>query len=89
MLPWLILIHIRDDEHNFRLFIPLILVFIILLPLIVLALAVLILLTFIPGAAEARRWMQLAFYSPKILAAARGMEVKIRSNDADVYFRII
>jgi len=88
MLPMLLIIRIRDEGHRFRLFIPLILVYLLLLPLAVLATAVWLILRMIPGTGEAGRWMGMALYLPRLLSAARGMEIDVRDRKSDVRFYI-
>jgi len=88
MLPMLLVIRVRDDEHRFRLFIPLILVYLLLLPLAVLTAAVWLLLWLFPGTGEVRKWMGTALYLPRLLSAARGMEIDVRDRKSDVRFYI-
>lgn len=88
MLPQLLIMRISDSRKHFRLFIPLVLLYLLVLPLFILIAVIYGLLFLLPGTKEARSWMKIVFYSPKILAAARGMEIDVRSHDSDVRFLI-
>jgi len=85
MLPMLFWVKVHDEEHSFAFFIPLILVYLLLLPLFVLAaLAYAAMCLNWDHTKNARGYMMLVFSLPSLIAAARGTEVEIHSDTSDV-----
>ncbi len=85
MLPMILRIRIKNADTNFGLFLPMILIYILLLPVFAAVLIVLVLMLAAPGMSEkAWNFLKILFHLPALLSAARGMEVKVHSNDADV-----
>ncbi|GEM_PF-885019 len=85
MLPMMFWVKIHNEEHSFAFFIPLILVYLLLLPLFVLAaLAYAVMCLAWDNTKEARGYMMLFFSLPSLLAAARGTEIEVRSDTSDV-----
>lgn len=85
MLPMLLRIRVKSEEANFGFFLPLIIFYILALPLyVVVALVYLIMLMAGDGAREVRNYTKIAFYVPSLLKAAKGMEIEVHSDDSDV-----
>ena len=85
MLPMLFWIRVHDDEHSFAFFIPLILVYLLLLPVFVLAaLAYAVLGLIADDTSKARGYILAIFSLPSLFAAARGTEIDIHSDTSDV-----
>ncbi|MDC7226523.1 MAG: hypothetical protein PQJ61_07140 [Spirochaetales bacterium] len=89
MPPMILRIRIRSADANFSIFIPLLLFYILLLPIFIIAALVYAFMLLLPQLTkEARNYMRVVFHAPKLLNAAKGMEVDIESDDADVKFYI-
>lgn len=89
MLPMLIRIKVRDEARSFGFFLPMLLVYILLLPILVLgAIAFLILLAIPQTARQAQEYLALACALPSLLSASVGTEVVVKSDTTDVVVRI-
>ncbi|MDC7125756.1 MAG: hypothetical protein PQJ46_09320 [Spirochaetales bacterium] len=85
MIPMLLRVRIKNEETNFGFYLPLLLVYILLLPAyIIVAIIYAIMIAAGEKAKEARSYMKIAFYSPALLAAAKGTEIEVHSDDSDV-----
>ena len=84
MLPMLLRIRVKSDDGNINLFIPLLLVYILLLPAFIIVSVVYALMLISPATEEARRYIKLLFHTPGLLAAAKGTEIDVKSDDGDV-----
>lgn len=97
MLPMILRIRVKnkkpaqDESHpaSFNLYIPLLLLYILLIPVYAIVVIVYALMMTAPAAtSEARGYMKFAFHAPMLLNAAKGTEVYVDSDDADVIFYI-
>ncbi len=89
MLPMLLRIRIRDDKTSFGLFIPLIFVYLLMLPLYLLfSLVYGVVLLCTSPKAQTRLYMGLVFKLPLLLAAARGTEINVHSDKSKVILYI-
>jgi hypothetical protein len=85
MVPMLFWLKVRNDSHSFSICVPLLLVYILLLPLMALgAIAYAMMLLLPQQARQAREWMALLVSLPSLLTASKGTEVRVQSDDADV-----
>ena len=85
MLPMLLRVKIKSPDANFGLFLPLPIVYLLLLPAFAICGAVYaVLLAAGEQGREARQYLKLVFMAPRLLAAATGTEVIVRSDDTDV-----
>jgi hypothetical protein len=85
MLPMLFWVRVHDDKHSFAFFIPLILVYLLLLPVYVLAVLAYTFMGLMGDEARTARGYMLAIFSlPSLFAAARGTEIEIHSDSSDV-----
>lgn len=85
MVPMIFWIRIKSPETSFRLFIPLILVYLLLLIPYVICVLVYAFLSIAPeSTSTARGYLIIAVRSPAILIAMKGIEIKVHSNDSDI-----
>lgn len=85
MLPMLLRLKIRDENTSFGLFIPLIIIYILLLPAYIICGIVYALIAASGNAASnAGIYMKIVFRLPQILAAARGTEIIAHSDKSNV-----
>lgn len=85
MVPMLLRLKVKSDETSFGLWLPLLLVYILLVPAFVICSIVYAFMMLSPeGTKEARGFIKILFYLPVLLNAARGTEIEVHSNDADV-----
>ena len=85
MLPMLLRIRIRNEETSFGFFLPLILLYIILLPVMLICAIVYGFMLLAPQQTkEVRGYMIFVLKAPQLITAARGTEILVHSNDSDV-----
>ena len=86
MIPMLSRIRITPDRHSpIRLWLPLILVWLLLAPLVIIAAPFIIVIGLARGRNPIRQFLAVW----KILCASRGFCIDIRSRDANVLFEIV
>ncbi len=89
MLPMILRIRVKSKDASFGFYFPLILLYLLLLPVFVIATIVYAIMLASPEQTkEVRTYMRLLFHAPSLLCAAKGTEVEVHSNDADVMFFI-
>jgi len=82
MIFW---IKVRSTDASFWFFIPLILLYLLLIiPMILCGIAYLFMLLAPEETKQARTYMMFVFKSPWLISAAKGTEITVHSNDADV-----
>ena len=85
MLPMLLRLRVRSKEASFGFFLPMILIYILLLPIVIICLVAYGFMLLSPSQTlQARGYLKILFHAPKLLAAARGTEIEVHSDDADV-----
>ena len=85
MLPMILRIRVKSEDASFGFYLPLLLLYILLLPIYAITATVYgFMLLAEEQTKEARGYMKLLFHLPKLLNAARGTEVDVHSDDADV-----
>lgn len=85
MIPMIFRLKVKSDDASFGLYFPLLLFYILAVPLFIIAAVVYILMMLAPARTrESRRGMMFLFKSPRLLTAAKGMEIEVHSKDADV-----
>ena len=90
MLPMLLRVKIRDDARSFGFYLPMVLIYLLLLPVVLLgAIAVAILLAIPETSKQARSYLRLLLALPSLLSASIGTEVDIQSDTKDIVIRII
>ncbi len=82
MLPMLLKVELRNERHNFRLWIPLILLYLILAPLYLLLLIAYPFVRMIEGAQEVKGFFVLCINLPRLFTAMIGTEVEVDSKDS-------
>ena len=81
----LLRLKVRSNDASFGLFIPMLLIYILLIPVALICLIVYGFMLLSPAKSkEARGYLRIFFNLPKLLSAARGIEVDVHSDDADV-----
>ncbi|MBI9106250.1 MAG: hypothetical protein JEZ04_05845 [Spirochaetales bacterium] len=81
----LLRIKVKNKDASFGLFFPLILLYLLLLVAIILCgIAYAFMMLAPQKSKQARTWMMFVFKSPRLISAARGMEIMVHSNDSDV-----
>ncbi len=83
MLPMILWIRIRDENHSFRLLLPLLLVYILLLPFYVLCI-IAYPFTRLSGSLSAEGAVRIFLHLPVLFSSMRGTEVEFHSNDSDI-----
>ncbi|MGE4585609.1 MAG: hypothetical protein AB7C91_13245 [Sphaerochaeta sp.] len=88
-LPVLIHIKVHDPSHTFGLYLPMVLIYLLLLPFVILGAIVLVILLAIPETAkQARNYLVLAGALPSLLSSSIGTEIEVHSNTKDIQLRI-
>ena len=89
MLPMIVRIKITGETNSFGFFIPMIFVYLLLLPAYLICAIVYACMCLAPDATvTARAYLNIVLRSPLIFAAARGTEVAVQSNDSNVLLYI-
>ena len=84
-MPLLIRMKIITDDHRLNLFLPVPFIFILFLPFYLLCTVADIIVSAAAGAdSVAARYIRIALELPKLISAATGTEIFIKSADADV-----
>ena len=85
MVPMIFRIKVKSKDASFNLYIPLLLAYLLLLPAYLMIIIVYGFMLLAPQQTEeARGYMRFAFHAPALLNAAKGTEIEVHSNDADV-----
>lgn len=85
MIPMILRLKVRSDDTSFGFYFPLLLLYILALPIFIIAAIVYAFMMLAPyRTKEARGYMMFLFKSPQLLTAAKGMEIEVHSKDADV-----
>ncbi len=87
-VPMILWMKFRDENHSFRIWLPLILVYILLLPLVALGLIALPFLYLAKENPQARAVMRLLLYLPQLVRSMNGTEIDIHSDDSDITLSI-
>ncbi len=81
----LVRVKIRDEKKSFGLYLPLGLMYLLLVPILVLgAIALLVLLALPKTAGKAQSYLQLILAMPSLLSASIGTEIAVQSNEKDI-----
>ncbi len=89
MIPMLLWISVKSDKSSFKLFLPLILVYLLLFTAQVLSLVLyMVLLTSPRRTVLARSYLMIIVRLPMLLTAAKGVDVSVHSNDSNIQFFI-
>jgi hypothetical protein len=89
MLPMLIQVKVRDEARSFGFYLPMLLVYLLFLPILALgAIAFLILLAIPQTSRQAQEYLALVWALPSLLSASVGTEVIVQSDTKDVVVRI-
>ena len=90
MLPMLLRLRVKSRDASFGFFFPMLLLYILILPIYLIVAVVYLFMMFAPDQSEAvRRYMTIFFRTPQLLSAARGIQIKVQSKDADVIMFLI
>jgi len=85
VLPMLLRVKVRDEKSSFGFFIPLIIVYMLFVPIIILGGVAYAILLIIPETTkQARSYLQLIMSLPSLLSASIGTEIEIHSDDKDI-----
>lgn len=89
MIPMLLRVSVRSDKSSFKLFLPLILIYLLLFIAQLLSLISYMVLLAIPKrTVTARSYLMIIVRLPVLLTAAKGIAVSVHSNDSDIQFSI-
>jgi cellobiose-specific phosphotransferase system component IIC len=89
MLPMLLRVKVRDESHNFGFYFPMVLIYLLFIPVIIIGTIVFTILLLIPDTArQARSYLQLVFALPTLLSASIGTEIAIQSDTQEMLIRI-
>ncbi len=90
MLPMLLRVKIRDEERSFGFYLPMVLIYLLFIPVVLLgAIAVAILLAIPETSKQARSYLRLLLALPSLFSASIGTEIDIQSDAKDIVIRII
>lgn len=85
MLPMLLRVRVRNSDTRFGFFFPMLLLYILLLPVIIITAVVYTFMLTVPHRTkQARSYMKFVLHSPQLLSAARGIEIDVSSDDSDI-----
>jgi hypothetical protein len=85
MIPMVLRFKIRSPEASFGFLIPLVLVYLLFIPVLALGVCVYVILLISPKqTAEVRAFFMMLFALPGLLTACKGTEIDIHSDDSDV-----
>jgi len=85
MLPMLFRIRVRSRDASFGFSLPMLLIYILFIPIaIITAIAYGFMLLAPKKTKQARGYMKIIFFMPKLLSAARGTEIEVHSDNSDV-----
>ena len=85
----LIRVKVRDEARSFGFYLPMLLIYLLFLPIIVLgAIAFLILLAIPQTNRQAQEYLALAWALPSLLSSSVGTEIVVQSDTKDVVVRI-
>lgn len=89
MLPMLIRVKVKDEARSFSFFVPMLLIYLLFLPVLAIgAVAFLILLAIPQTAKQAQAYLDLVWALPSLLSASIGTEVVVQSETTDILIRI-
>ena len=90
MLPMLLRLKVHDDAHSFGLYLPMVLIYLLFIPVVIIGTIVIAILLMIPATAEqARSYLRLILALPTLLSASIGTEIVIQSETKEMLIRII
>ena len=85
MIPMLLRLKVKSKDASFGFYLPLLLLYILLVPVFTVTAVVYAFMLLSPEQTkEARGYMKFLFFMPALLNAAKGMEIEVHSNDADI-----
>lgn len=87
-IPMLISVKVRSPQANFRLYVPILLLYILLsVPYLLLAIAFFIMLA-VARDEQATGYLRICFLLPSLIRAAAGTDIEVHSNDSDITITI-
>ena len=90
MLPMLVRVKMQDETRSFGFYLPMVLVYLLMIPVVILGAIVFAILLMIPEISErARSYLRLILALPGLLSACIGTEVVIQSETTDIVVRIV
>ncbi|WP_422479139.1 hypothetical protein [Pleomorphochaeta sp. DL1XJH-081] len=90
MLPMLMRFRIHDESKTFGFYLPMVLIYLLALPVVVLGAIVFAILLAVPETAkQARAYLRLIMALPQLLSASIGTEIEVQSETKDIVIRII
>ena len=90
MLPMLLRLKVHDEARSFALYLPMVLIYLLFIPVVIIAAIAIAILLLIPATAEqARSYLQLILALPTLLSASIGTEIVIESDTKEMLIRII
>lgn len=90
MLPMLVRFKIHDESKTFGFYLPMVLIYLLALPVVILGAIVFAILLAVPDTSkQARAYLRLILALPEILSASIGTEILVQSETKDLVIRII
>jgi preprotein translocase subunit YajC len=85
MLPMLFWIRVKNRDTSFKFFLPLILLYLLMIiPIVLCAIGYTFMLLAPQSSRQARVYMMFVLKSPRLISAAKGTEIIVHSNDTDI-----
>ncbi len=90
MLPMLVRVKMQDETRSFGFYLPMVLIYLLLIPVVILGAIVFAILLVIPEISQqARSYLRLVLALPALLSACIGTEIAIQSDTKDIVIHII
>jgi predicted CDP-diglyceride synthetase/phosphatidate cytidylyltransferase len=90
MLPMMLWVNIADaKKSSCRFFLPLIIIYVLMIPVYIIAFAAYLIMLAAPGATvSARAALMVLFRLPMLLCAAKGTQIHVDAEDSHVHLQI-